>query len=530
MVRKILFFIVLGLSPLGARLIFVGPNPYFSYRTFPQDTLLFKNKILLFFSLQRRGWMGNLDDPEASPSPTYISTEESVSEDLYGQIYTAGFKGTWKNPSLLVLPYSIRLGEFVFFPLFSGNWDLFNLRAGGTAIGEEDGKKFTIPFSSELSQTNSSLSLGFMAAGKVGERPVGLLVEYKRFAEGKPQGFLKYTMEEEERELGIFNWGWSTVHGCNHIFGVSANIDSFWQDFYASTSFSQLDLVLGADLGENKIGFRLRRISGAQAYFEYDPEANAFSREKWGNSLGKITLRNYGVWKLGELSPKARLFLVTFLEASFVRNHDRWMGEELLGGYRENDYELEALPFLHFDLPRNGFLRIGTSLSLTRGSFKQVDIWGGKEVIAGGWANYGWEESWERPSYGNFWRIVVFSEADLEVGLSESLRGIFHLWTHHTFYYKKKFYGNTKSEGDLLRFEEKASRRSYLKEFWLSGTLGFLKEGPVSLGVFLDFPIQYDNYMTTEVKGTKGYFKGKADPQPKVRKPVVLWAVFGIGI
>ncbi len=530
MIRKILFLLALILLPLGARLIFVGPNPYFSYQTFPQHSLLFKNKVILFLSLQKRGWMGNLDDPEASPSPTYISTEESVSEDLYGQIYTASFKGTWKNPRFVLLPYSFQVGGFVLMPLFFGSWDLFSLKAGGTAIGEEEGEKFPIPFSSKLSQTNSSLSLGFIAAGKVGERPVGLLMKYTRFAEGEPQGFLKYTMEGKEKELGIFNWGWSTTHGCNHIFGVSANIDSFWQDFYASTTYSQLDVVLGADFGENKIGFRLRKVFGAQDYFEYSPEANAFIKEKWGNSLGRLTLRNYGVWKLGKISPGARLFLVTFLEASFVRDHDKWLGEVLLDGYRENDYEAEVLPFVHFDLPKNGFLRIGTSLSVTRGSFKYVEVWGGREVYGGGWANYGWEEGWERPSYGSYWRIVVFSEADLEVGLSDSLRGLFHLWTHHTFYFTKKYYGSTKSEGDVLRFEEKARRKSYLKEFWLSGTLGFLKQGPVSFGVFMDFPIQYDNYQTTEVSGDKGYFKGAADPQPKVRKPVLMWLLIGLGI
>ncbi len=524
-----LFLILAFAEMLLARLLFVGPDPYFSYRTFPQDALLFKNRMVVFFSLQKRGWMGNLDDPEASPSPTYISTKEEVSQDLNGQVYTAGFEGSWKAPYFTALAYGFEFSSLRVIPIISARWDVFSLKASGTAIGEEDGEKFPIPFSSQLSQTNMQSSLGAIMVGELGDTPVGMLFSFSRFSEGSPRGYLRYTLEGEERELGVFNWGWSTVHGCNHIFGVSANIDSFWQDFYAQTSYSQLDMVIGADLGDNRIGFRFRRISGLQDYYEYQEEENRFLKKKWGNTIGRTTFRNYGVFKLKEFSPGVKLFVVTFLEASFARNHDRWMGETLLDGYRENDYEAELLPFIHFDLPGKGFLRIGTSLSITQGNFKQVEIWGGREVYAGGWVYYGWEEQWERPSYGSFWRIIVFSEADLEIPLSSALRLIFNLWSHHNFLYTRKIYGSTRSDGDGLYFKEKARRNSFLKEFWLSGSLGFMTQGPISLGIFADFPIHYDNYMRTEVKGEK-YFSAIADPQPKIRKPFSLWAVISFGL
>ncbi len=523
-----IFLLIIFSEGLSGRLLFVGPNPYFSYRTFPQDVLLFRNKTILFFSFQKRGWMGNLDDPEASPSPTYISTQEKVSEDLHGEVYTAGFNGTWKTPYITALAYNLDFSSIRIIPLVSARWDVFSLKASGTAIGEEDKEKFPIPFSSELSQTNLQTSLGAILVADVGDFPIGLLFTFSRFSEGTPKGYLRYTMEGSERELGVFNWGWSTVHGCNHIFGVSANIDSFWQDFYAQTSYSQWDAVLGVNTGENKLGFRFRRINGLQDYFEYDEVLNRFVREKWGNTLGKTTLRNYGVFKIKEFSPKLKLYLVTFAEVDLVRNHDRWMGEELLDGYRENDYEFELLPFFHIDLPGEGFLRIGTSISITRGNFKQVEIWGGREVYAGGWVYYGWEEIWERPSYGNFWKLTVFSEADMEISLSPSLRFIFNLWSHHNFIYTHKFYGSTKSDGGSLYFQEKARRKSFLKEFWLSGSIGFMTRGVVSLGIFADFPIHYDNYLRTRVEGEK-YFYGEADPQPKIRKPFSLWAVLSFG-
>lgn len=516
---------------LYPRLLFIGPDPYFSYRTFPQDARLFKNKTIIFFNFDKKGWMGNLDIPELSPSPTYVDTRESVSENAGSTVATAGFEGTWFSPSFVTFPFIFRTSSFTVIPMVSLQWDSFHLTSSGTAIGYEDDEEILIPFSSELKQRNKTYSLGSLIITNFGDTPVGIIMNYTKFSEGNPTGYLIYTLQGEERTLGRYNWGWSTIHGCNHIFGVSTNIDAFWQDEYTLTTYSQFDLVVGADLGENKIGFRFRRQKGTEAYYGYENSINGYSKSKWGNNTGKTTIRNYNVLKIGDLSEKARLFVVTFVEASFTRNHFTLSGEELLDGYNEDDYEVEVLPFIHFDLPAGSFLRIGTSISITRGSFKYKEVWGSREVYSSGWANYGWEVFWERPSYGNFWRFTIFSEADLELMLSREpdLKLILNVWTHHNFVRTKKYYGWTESMGDKLQFHESAKRSSKLNEFWLSGTVGFVFGNRIKIGIFADLPIQYDNFIATEISGESGYFKGEADVQPKVRKPAMLWGIISLG-
>lgn len=516
---------------LYSRLLFIGPDPYFSYRTFPQDARLFKNKSIIFFNFDKKGWMGNLDVPELSPSPTYVDTRESVSENVGSTTATAGFKGTWSSPSFITFPYIFKFSSFTIIPMVTTRWDSFNLTSSGTAIGYEDDEEILIPFSSELKQRNKTYSLGSLIITSFGDTPVGLIVNYTKFSEGEPSGYLKYTLWGEERVLGRYNWGWSAIHGCNHIFGVSTNIDAFWQDEYTHTTYSQFDLVVGADLGENKIGFRFRRQRGSESYYEYEDSVNDYVKSKWGNNTGKTTIRNYNVLKIGDLSESARLYVVTFLETSFTRNHFTLSGEELLDGYNENDYEVEMLPFVHVDLPGKSFLRVGTSISITRGNFKYKEVWGSREVYSSGWANYGWEVLWERPSYGNFWRFTVFSEADLELMLSQEpeLRLILNVWTHHNFVRAKKYYGWTESVGDKLQFHESAKRSSKLNEFWLSGTVGFMFGDRIKIGIFADLPIQYDNFIATEISGENGYFKGEADAQPKVRKPAMVWGIISLG-
>ncbi len=516
---------------LYSRLLFIGPDPYFSFKTFPQDARYFKNKTIIFFNYDKRGWMGNLDYPEISPSPSYIATEESVSENLGSTIATAEFKGTWFSPSVVSIPFMLKMSSVTVIPLISFRLDSFNLTSSGTAIGHEGEEYMLIPFSSELSQKNKTFSFGTLITALVGDTPIGMIVNYRRFSEGSPSGYLKYTFEGEERVLGIYNWGWSTVHGCNHIFGVPTNIDAFWQDFYTDTAYSQFDFVLGADIGENKVGFRFRRQRGTEAYYKYEDSVNDYVKSRWGNNTGRTTIRNYNVIKLGDLSDNARLFVVTFAEASFTRNHYTLNGEELLDGYRENDYEAELLPFVHVDLSKGSYIRAGTSISITRGNYKYWEVWGSREVTSSGWANYGWEQPWERSSYGNFWRFTVFSEVDLELMLSQdpALKLIMNVWTHHNYVRTKRYYGWTRSEGDNLYFYKSAERTTKLKEFWLSGTVGLMVGTRVSFGVFADLPVQYDNRLTTEINGDKGYFKGVSDAQPKVRQPARIWAILSFG-
>ncbi len=518
----ITFVLALGLQ---ARLRFIGPDPYFSFRTFPQDSILFGTSTFVIFTLDSRGWMGNLDEPELSPSPSYVATHEKVAENLGSVVAEAYFKGTWRAPSLVGYSSFVSGEKLSVAGLFSFQVDIFRLNAGGDAVAHEEDRRFLIPFSSFLKQNNWTGSFGFIATTTLRGKPFGLLLTLTRFSEQQPEGKLEYTLEGNQVSLNRFNWGWSTIVGCNHIFGVKTNIDSFWQDSYTMTSYSQLDLVAGMDSGENKFGFRVRKRWGNRDFYEYSEDKNAYEKENWGMDTSLTSIRNYNVLKLKDFASGIKLFVVTVVEADFEKDPFTKEGTQLLDHYRQRSFGAELLPFLHFNLPDGGFFRIGTSVSLFRTSFAYREVWGSQEVYGSGWAAYDWERSWERPSQGHWWTFTIFSEADLEVVLKKSPRIVLlsDLWSHHNFRWKKYLYGWTRSSEGGYEFYTSAERNGYLREFWLGGTFGFMLGSSRKLGVFVDYPIYYDKYESTEVEGEKGYFKGVSDAQPAVRQPLRIW-------
>ena len=92
-IKARIFFLFLTMAlfsfPLFPHPRFIGPNPYYSFLTFPQDARLFNAGSSFFFlGYSNRGWMGNLDIPEMSPDPGYVATEETIVE----KAFTAGHK------------------------------------------------------------------------------------------------------------------------------------------------------------------------------------------------------------------------------------------------------------------------------------------------------------------------------------------------------------------------------------------------------------------------------------------------------
>ncbi len=49
------------------------------------------------------------------------------------------------------------------------------------------------------------------------------------------------------------------------------------------------------------------------------------------------------------------------------------------------------------------------------------------------------------------------------------------------------------------------------------------------LGVFLDLPVYYNKFESTEISGEEGdFFSGRSDAQPAVRQPVSLRAMISV--
>ncbi|MBD3414828.1 MAG: hypothetical protein GF421_10415 [Candidatus Aminicenantes bacterium] len=521
--------VLLFFSPVDSHLRFIGPNPYFSYQTFPQDARMFNAGSSIFFlNLTNQGWMGNLDHPEMSPSPNYVATEESVSENYHSsKIAEARFKGTWFAPSVQAIPMVITWNKFKVIPIFSGELDQFQLNSSGEAIGHEEDHNYLIPFESKLSQRNFTGSAGILAVGEIGGSPIGLKFVYQRFEEESPSGYLSYSFNGSETNLNQYNWGWSTVSGCNHIFGISTNIDSFWQNSYTHTRYSLLDFTLGGNIGTHKAAIHIRRHFGKDHYYTYSSSQNDYLKQKWGSQVNKTMLRGYDVFKFLQIGG-AQFYMVALVEADFERNPYLWEDIKLEDQFIKNTYAAEVLPFVHFDLSRGGFFRIGTSASLIANNYSYKEIWGSQEVYSHGWATFDWEKPWERSSYGRSYIFTNFSEANLEIVAADKPHLAFRLdfWSHLALHYTDRFYGRNRSDGSgIYSFQQQAHRKNFLRELWMSGTFGFQIGRRISWGLYANLPIYYDPFQTTEITGNSGeYFSGVSNSQPQIRRPLQLQA------
>jgi len=519
--------LVLLLPGLQARLRFIGPNPYYSFLTFPQDARLFTlGSTFSFFYLRQRGWMGHLDLPEISPSPNYVNTQESVAVRLEtGLDAQAGFKGSWVSPELMTAPYVFALKSVRIIPLVTAKLDIFNLRSSGLVV-PHDNPTGAFPFDSSLKQRNAEGSVGILASTAIKGIPIGLVVNYRYFREGRPSGFLHFTRDGLETRINRYNWGWSTLSSCNHIFGTSANIDAFWEDGYTDTEGSQFDVVLGADRNENKFGFRFRRLTEYGDDYSYSENANQYLKDPYRRKSGKTFLRTSELFKITDIEG-AKLFLCTVAEGDFLRQNYLKSGQELTGFLKENAFALELLPILHFDLDRGGFFRIGTSASFFYKAYGNRETWGEQEVYSPGWACFGWEQSWERSSYGHTFTFINFTEADLELPLVErwGLGLSLDVWSHQVWSRTRRFYGDNVEKDGIFSFSKEADRTNTLRESWFGGTFGVMSGKRLSVGLFLDLPVYYDKFVSTDLRMTTESFKAKADAQPAIRKPVSLWAL-----
>jgi len=529
-------FIIFSLPvKLFGHLRFLGPDPYFSFQIFPQDVTLFKKGSSIFLlNFVKRGWMGNLDHPAATPSPSYIDSEGMVVEtDSKTNRLKSEFKGVWNSFSITVIPYVYKKKELYIMPLLDINPEYFSLKASGTAYSDHDNNEVEIPFSSSLSQNNSDFSAGFLIAKKIKSRTLGLRFLYRNFKESEPKGFINYEYDNNSFSLNRFNWGWSVMSSCNHIFGPSTNIDSFWQDEYVDTDREQFDISMGMSGKRNKAAVHIRRIGGYTKFFEYDEDNNIYEEMKWKVKKNRTTVRAFDVIKIKKIG-KGILYFTGLAEFDIENSPVFYKGVELEEKYSDKVYGFEFLPFIHFDLNDEGFIRIGSSVSFFKSHFEHTDVWGSQKVFSSGWTQFDWEEEWEQESYGNNFIFTNFSEMDAEIILNNrtGLKLISHVWSHLTVSSIKKIYGKNESGNEgVYNFIQKAQRKTYKQELWIGGTFGIQRGKKNIIGIFVELPLHYDLYLSTEVSGEEDkYFKGISNVAPAIRKPFVIKALFVINL
>lgn len=530
MKRKIIliliFLTVLSLN-LYSRLKFIGPNPYFSFTHFPQDSRFFYPRSSIFFlSYRNPGWMGNLDDPFRSPSALYVNTKESVEENFNGKRAKASFSGTWFNTELVSAPYILDFKGMRIIPMIGGQFDSFFLEAKGDAIAHSyDGNYWLVPFSSRVSQKNYSGNLGILLSTSIKGLPAGLILNYSRMEEGNPSGFIWYSQDGREIRMNRYTWGWSASSGCQKIFGTSTNIDAFWQDSFTDTKRDQIDLVFGMDIKDHKVGFRFRNINIHGEYYSYSRTLDKYLSSDTAERATVNVLRPYAVFSIKDFGI-TKIFGVSVFEIDLLKERPvSKKGKEFLNSYNEGKITTEFLPFAHFELER-GFLRFGSGFSFGYKWYEYTDIWGRQKVYQQSTAYYDWESSWEHSSYGNEISLISFSDLNTELLLERKLNSILRLEVFRmlTYYRTNRFYGKNIYDGESYNFFQTAERINILKEDWFGGTIGILFGQKISVGLFMDIPVFYKKSVSTEVKGkTSEFFEGFRDFQPQIREPFKFW-------
>ncbi|MGQ9618881.1 MAG: hypothetical protein ACUVUG_07990 [Candidatus Aminicenantia bacterium] len=529
MKRLIIFFsIIFFLIPLHARLKFIGPNPYFSFTHFPQDSRFFlRGSSIFFLSYRNTGWMGNLDDPFRSPSALYVNTEEWVEENINGVNARAGFDGKWFNAELASAFYVRDFKGFRIIPLGTFQFDSFSLKANGNAIAHSyDGNQWLIPFSGKVSQRNYTGNIGFLLSGSIKGMPAGMIFNYSRGEESNPEGFIQYRDGGREIRMNRYTWGWSASAGCQKIFGTSTNVDAFWQDSFTDTVKNQIDFVFGMDIKDHKVGIRFRNINIYGDYFSYSRTLDRYLKSEQGEKTTINVLRPYAVFKIKDFG-SGKLFGVSVLELDLLKKRPFSKGKEFVNSYNEKKITGEFLPFIHFDFER-GFLRFGSGVALGYKLYDYTDIWGKQKVYQPSTPYFDWESSWEHSSYGNEISFISFSEIDTEINLERKMNSTLRveIWRMLTYYRTKRYYGKNIYAGESYNFFETAERMNTLKEDWLGGTIGVLLGKKFSIGIFLDIPVFYKRSISTEVNGnTSEYFEGYKNFQPAVREPLKFWVM-----
>jgi len=489
-------------SPSVARLIFTGPNPFFSSASFPQDGLLFQGSgSFALVDRNPRGWFGNLDDPAALPSANYTMTSQNLR--LTNPVSQFSLLGTWTQNKASLVPYYFESHGFRIQTFLSAGLEDLYMSAHGVARSHEDTLGWeVIPFDALLKRRNKQYGLGAAAANYLWGMPFGVRLTVDRGVWGEPYGYLKTVTNGEEEITHRHSWGWTTEQGCNHILASHANIDAWYQDSYSMANSWLINAVTGATIKGHKVALRYRHFSQDAEEYRYDSARDSYLRNgDWTERTSTHLLRGYGIFKILELG-RTDLCLVGFAETE--RTWTNYVGEgdesRLDCSYdRKTDFEI--VPVVSASLG-SGFVRAGSDITWGWISSSNTDIWGRQRVYRQSYPRADWAPEWEEPGYSNSYYVANLSEVDVEypVFKDPNVAVRLEVWRMYQVTYSTSHYGENESRGDRYVFKENAIRRDGRKETWMGGLLGvWAGFGLLFGGLFIDFPVTYHNVLSTEV-------------------------------
>lgn len=496
------FILLIFHSSCIARLIFTGPNPFFSSASFPQDGLLFNGSgSFALIDRHPRGWFGNLDDPMELPSPNYTMTSQS----LHLTNPTSGFSllGTWTQNKASLVPYYFQHNGFHIQSLLSVELEDLYMNAQGVARSYEDTLGWElIPFEAVLKRRNKQYGLGAAVASYIQGIPFGVRLTVDRRNWGEPYGYLKKVVNGGEEVRHRYTWGWTTQQGCNHILASHANVDAWYQDSYSMAHSWLINAVAGATIKDHKVALRYRHFSQDAEEYRYDSAPDSYVKEgDWTERASLHLLRGYGIFKVLEVG-STDLCLVGFAETE--RSWINWVGEgdgPRLDCTYDKKTDFEIVPVVSSSFGK-GFVRAGSDITWGWVSESNTDVWGRQRVYRQSYPYAGWAPDWEEPSYANSFYVANLSEVDVEYPILKSPEVVLRLeiWRMYQVTYKTSHYGYNESANGGYIFKENAIRKDKRSETWMSGLIGIWAGfGMFFSGLFVDLPITYHSILSTEV-------------------------------
>jgi len=515
-----------------ARLLFTGPNPFFSSASFPQDGLLFKGAgSFVLFDRHPRGWFGNLDDPRELPSANYTMTSQHLR--LTEPSSEFSLLGTWTQTEASMVPYYFEYRELHIQSLLSVELEDLYMNAEGVARSHEDTVGWSlIPFEAVLKRRNKRYGFGAAVAGHVGSVPAGIRLSIDRTNSGEPHGYLKKTVDGAEEVRHRYTWGWTTQQGCNHILASHANVDAWYQDRYSAANSWLINAVVGATMHDHKVAVRYRHFTQNADEYRYDSAQDAYVGDgEWMERTSTHLLRGYGLFKVLEVG-HAEFCLVGFAETE--RNWINWVGEgdqARLDCTYDKKTDFEIVPVVSSSFGR-GFVRGGSDLTWGWVSQSNTDIWGRQRVYRQSYPYAGWTPDWEEASYSNSFYIANLSEVDIEYPILRSPQIALRLevWRMQQFTYSTSHYGENQSRNGGYVFEETAYRKDRRKETWVGGLVGFwVGFEQVFGGLFVDLPVTYHSILSTQVNDNEEgeLFSDEQTNFPAVQDPPRVRVILG---
>jgi hypothetical protein len=553
MKRLVLIILIALTAKLAANPSFtIGSNYYLTVFAYPHDILHWPGRaVYINYNPQTLPWQGDVTDIARRPSESYVNNYQNVEfappdeytgnpNDLRSWMRMSSY--AYKKNFTLGGLYSTKFGKFL---VELGNTSVtLELDAEGTGRASEEAGTATayhlVPFKAQTRAGKDDYNFKLLYANRLFSVPIGLKLDYVKKTSGQPKGFLQFKKDDQTYQLSHLTWGWATI-GCAHIFGYShINTDALFQDSYTLFDGHQLDLQASFEIdGNYKSGIRYRTSSEdgetyQWKYLEGSEFVGAYQADPyWKDRRESELLRGYTkarFWR-NENSDAGILF---FLQraTNLATPVNKLSESDQSSAEKETEITLETNPYVNARF-RGGYLDFGWLVELsyarmanTSNRWNNVSHSEQPDVFWDTSPYIGWSQSWERFSKGSRWFFATGFEAYSSVQLHKRLSLLLRLLALRKYTFREKLYGQSTvpAGSSSYQFYRSHERDDYLKETWMTGSIGFSYGfGPMQMLFDLQLPLAYLKLQETALSDNKSVlFEHEIRNMWQVQEPITF--------